>query len=180
MATPAQKRPGGGEAGPGGVGRRGEATQADATPFAAAERGSRLDSEGLGRETLPRTRAGLLRLFCTAAPRVFSRAPWRSRRRCRRRHHRQDRSGKSREAVVTAMPKNKGNCRLDPGTLTPLAPISRRCWCFGTAQAAVTFFSTLPVGGWAVRTRFWARERSWEVTPVFQFGHTGVEPTPFL
>lgn len=47
-------------------------------------------------------------------------------------------------------------------------------------QAAVTFHSAVPAPGCRIRSRFGAWERSWEVTTVFQFGHIGVEPTPFL
>lgn len=54
-------------AGPCGVGRRRKATQADATPFAAAKRGRRRILEELGLEIIPRTPPGLSRLL--GAPR---------------------------------------------------------------------------------------------------------------
>lgn len=46
-----------------------------------------------------------------------------------------------------------------PGLLAPACGL-------GIAMASVTFLSALTAGCWAIRTRFWARVRSWGVTPI--------------
>lgn len=46
-----------------------------------------------------------------------------------------------------------------PGLLAPACGL-------GIAMGSVTFLSALTAGCWAIRTRFWARVRSWGVTPI--------------
>lgn len=103
-------------AGSGGVGRRGRATQAAATPFAAAERGRRRISEelGLGDSSAHATRPLTPVWFCgptRCCTRPFRESPPL----CRRCRRSRNRSQKHREAAVTAMPKNKGNAAWSPG-----------------------------------------------------------------
>lgn len=132
-------------------------------------------------ETLQRTRPGRSRLFGSAVPRVAARAPSGSRHRCAAAA-----AAPGIEVRNTAKPPSPPCPRIKVMPPGPRDHDSARFGLPGPArglgivQAAVTFLSVLAADGWAIRTRFWARERSWELTPVFQFGHIGVEPTPFL
>lgn len=155
-------------------------TQAAATPFAAAERGRRRISEELGGETLPRTRPGLSDLLGTARSHASPLGPL---------------GGVAAPAAADTPRIGVGNAGRLPSPPCPRIKVmppeprdhdSARPGLSGSAcglriaQAAVTFLSAVPARGCTIRTRFGAWERRWEVTTVFQFGHIGVEPTPFL
>lgn len=169
--------------GPAAVRRRGKETQAAATPFAAAERERRRISEELGRESLPRTRPGLFCLLGTAGCHASPLGPL-------------GEVAAAAAAAATTTPRiGVGNAGRLPSPPCPRIKVmlpglrdhdSARPGLSGPArgrrvtQAAVTFHSAVPAPGCRIRSRFGAWERSWEVTTVFQFGHIGVEPTPFL
>lgn len=101
-------------AGSSGVGRRGRATQADATPFAAAERGSRQNWEDLGvgdsSAYVTRPLTPVWRCCPThCSTRILKESPPLCR--CCS----SNRSQRHRETSVTAMPKNKGNAAWSLG-----------------------------------------------------------------